>query len=353
MSLNRLRSASPHTLAALCCLASLALTLLVFSPCLWLMTSYNPGTFQWDRAHTFLQQCEQPLRTDVEPAMVWRLLPPILCHCLGLKGRLPLLLPFAGVLTLAWYLAHLLVSRVRDLRFVFGGTLLFTTSSGILVPLHWYGMNDAWVWLALLLVAFSRSALALPLTCLFAPWVDERFIIGLPLALLVRHLDNVRPLNWRSLLVQLCFLFPYAALRLSGIRFGHTAGASSASSGFIRNAFETTIPWIPLAWWMAFRLAWLPIAYAFHQKGRLLLISSAATLCVMVFLAADLSRSAAILIPVLLLGLFHFAKQRPELAPRYTLALALLNLAVPAAHIVQTKITLISPLPIELWRLLR
>jgi len=352
MSLASLQAGRPRTQAALCGLAALALTLLVFGPCLWLMTRYNPGTFQWDRAHSFLLQCEHPLRTDVEPAMVWRLLPPLLCHALGLKGCIPLLLPLVGVGLLTWYVARLLLTRLADLRFAFGGTLLLTTSSATLVPLHWLGMNDAWVWLSLLVAAFNRSRLALPLTCLLAPWVDERFIIGLPLALLVRHLDDTEPPSWRSLLGHLCFLLPYAGLRISGTLLGHAAGASGAFSDYIRNSFAATIPWIPLAWWMAFRLAWLPLVYAFQQKGRLLLLTSTGTLCLMALLAADLSRSAAILLPVLLLGLFHFAKQHPEKAPRYALNLALLNLAVPAAHIVYTKLTLISPLPLELWRLL-
>lgn len=34
-------------------LPCLALTLFAFSPRLWLMRTYLPGTFQWDRAHTF------------------------------------------------------------------------------------------------------------------------------------------------------------------------------------------------------------------------------------------------------------------------------------------------------------
>ena len=44
----------------------LLLSILFFAPRLWLMRDYVPGSFQWDRAHTFLLQCEQPLRRDIE-----------------------------------------------------------------------------------------------------------------------------------------------------------------------------------------------------------------------------------------------------------------------------------------------
>jgi hypothetical protein len=67
-------------------LACLALGMFFFAPQLWLMTEYQPGTFQWDRARTFLLQCEIPLRRDIEPAMHWRLLPPLVCHALHLRG---------------------------------------------------------------------------------------------------------------------------------------------------------------------------------------------------------------------------------------------------------------------------
>ncbi len=129
----------------LCALACLAITLTVFAPRLWLMRTYLPGTFQWDRAHTFLLQCEDPFRRDIEPAMLWRVLPPLVCHYAGLTGKAPLVVPLIGVLILVSYVAVLLRRREPAPRFVFGGTLLVTTTSAVLVPLHWFGMNDAWV----------------------------------------------------------------------------------------------------------------------------------------------------------------------------------------------------------------
>ncbi len=334
-------------------LLALAVTLFIFSPCLWLLARYHPGTFQWDRAHTFLLQCENPFRSDVESAMLWRLLPPIIAHGLGLRGYYPLVIPLVGVVVLLWYVFTVLFSRVADVRFAFGGTLLLAASSGVLVPLHWFGMNDAWVWFALLATGFSASRYTLPLACLLAPWIDERYIIGLPLALLVRFFDAGNTISLRVLVTSTLWLAPYAIIRLLGSFGSHASDALGFFLNHAKSGVLVTIPWAPLGWWMAFRLAWIPAIFAIRNKPWVLGLSCVITLIVMLLLAADISRSAAILSPVILLGLLLFAKQQPELAALYTLSLGLLNLLVPAAHVVSNRFALISPLPLEVWRLLR
>jgi hypothetical protein len=53
---------------------------------------------------------------------------------------------------------------------------------------------------------------------------------------------------------------------------------------------------------------------------------------------------------VLFLGAATFVA---TLAPRVLLVAGLVNLAIPAAHVVYTRIDPISPLPIEMFRVLR
>jgi hypothetical protein len=55
----------------------------------------------------------------------------------------------------------------------------------------------------------------------------------------------------------------------------------------------------------------------------------------------------------MLWGCFVFARRNPAHAPRGLLALAVVNLLVPAAHVTYTKIDIINPLVIELIRLWR
>jgi hypothetical protein len=338
-------------------LLALALSVFFFAPHLWLMQSYLPGTTQWDRAHTFLLQCEQPLRRDIEPAMLWRLLPPLVAHTLHLPGKTPLGLPWLGLVALAGYAAVLLRRRLDDVRFVFGGTLLLVTTSAVLAPVSWLGLNDPWVWLGLLAVAFGRAAWAAPLACLLCPWVDERFMIGFPLAWLVARLERGEPLSGRAALSTL-WLLPYVAIRLTLSR-GDPA-ASGATEAFLQLQFRQSLrllPLVPLGWWMGLRAAWIPLAYSLwnwpRPRGVLAAVALTLTLGVSVILASDLSRSVAIATPLLLAGCFALARRHPAEAPRLVLALGVINLLIPAAHLTYVHIDPISPLPIELFRLLR
>lgn len=345
----------PGTIALLAA-GCLLLSILCFAPRLWLMKEYLPGTFQWDRGHSYLLQCDQPFRRDIEPAMQWRLLPPLVAHGLGLTGRTPLVVPWAGVLALLGYVAALHAQRLPDSRFVFGGTLLVATTSAVLVPVGWLGINDAWVWLGLLVVAYGRAPWAWPLACLLCPWVDERFLIGLPLAWVVRCLDRETPLLSRQLLPAV-WLLPYAVLRLS---FGGNPATNSASHQFLAQQWRTAIvfvPMAPLGWWMGLRTGWLSVAYAAYApaKGRRWIagLVLTGTLGLSFFLASDLSRSTAIVLPAILLGAFALARRMPDQAPRLMLGAGIGNLLIPAAHIILTHIDPINPLPVELYRLLR
>ncbi len=346
---------APRTIrhCGLLALAALALSVLFFSPRLWLMTEEVPGSFQWSRATTFLLQCEAPLRTDVEPAMLWRLLPPLVAHGLHLPGKTPLILPWFGILSATIYVAVLLARRCADNRFVFGGTLLFATTSAVLVPVGWLGLNDAWVWLGLLAVAFGRSAWTAPLACLLCPWIDGRFIIGFPLAWLAGRIDRNEPLCGRPSLTAL-WLLPYVLVRLSFDRQG------TATQSFLQNQTNESLqllPMVPFGWWLGLRAAWVAVGYAVWRASadRRWLFAGVllATLTVSLLLASDLSRSVAIASPLVLAGCFAAVRRLPELAPRLVLGLGIANLLIPAAHVVHRHIDLINPLPVELFRLLR
>jgi hypothetical protein len=334
-------------------LACLLLTWVVFSPSLWVMRNYFQGRIAGDRAHDFLLQCEAPFRRDIEPALMWRLLPPLVCHGLGLGGRVPLLLPYVGILVLTTYVALLLRSRLADPRYVLGGTVLLTTTSAVLFPLDVLAMNDAWVWWAQLAVAFSTGRWVLPVACLLAPWVDERFIIGLPLALLVRALDRDEPVSWWRFLVAGLWLAPYAVTRICFSFDPQAVRGTRFFLHYLLNDFPATVPWAPLGWWMGLRAGWVPVLYAMNPRRWLLGGTAAVTAILMLMLAADISRSIAVLAPLMLLGMLSFARRSPDCAPRAALWLGGINLILPAAHVVGSTLLPISPLPIELLRLLR
>lgn len=340
-------------------IAFVALTLSVFffAPRLWLMTEYLPGTTQWDRAHIYLLQCEHPFRRDIEPAMLWRLLPPLVAHGLHLPGLIPLLLPWLGLVVTTCYVASLLRRRLDDTRFILGGTLLYAATSAVLVPVGWLGMNDPWIWLGLLTVAFGRVRWSVPLACLLCPWVDERFIIGFPLAWLIARIDQGEIIFSRQLLAGL-WLLPYAVTRL--VISWQDSSISAPTDMFLHNqlaASLTLLPLVPLAWWFGMRVAWGVVGFALWDlpRGRCVLTAVVllGTLGTCVLLASDLSRSVAIALPLVLAGCFSLARLYPKSAPRILLLCGILNLLIPSAHMTYTKIDPINLLPVELYRLCR
>jgi len=335
----------------------LLVTVFLFAPRLWIIRESLAGRMESGRTGTYLMQCADPFRRDIEPAMEWRLLPPLVCHTLGLRGLTPLAVPVIGAIVLTTYVAILLLRRMNDGAYIFGGTLLFATTSALLVPLNWLGVNDAWVWLGLLAVAFGRNSWALPLACLLGPWVDERFIIGFRLAWVVRQLDRDEPWLNRSAW-QAAWLLPYAIVRI-GFSYADPSRLAVTKDflTFVAKEAKQLAPRLLLGWWMALRAGWVAVAYVIGQlpntRRTVPVAVALVTLLVSFVLAADLSRSAAIIVPLMLLGCFEAARRQPAHTPRVILTLAIANLIIPAAHIVHVRIDLINSLPVELYRLWR
>lgn len=332
-------------------LGCVTLALVVFAPRLWLLRQPVPGSFQWDRAVTFLQQVESPFRRDIEPAMLWRQLPAVVCHYAGLRGQAAFAFPWLGALAAVAYVATVASRHNPDLRFVGGCTLLYTSSSALLVPLHWWGINDGWIWLGLLAVAFARSRVAMIAALLLCPWVDERFLIALPLTLLVRGHMGGHGFSWRQFL-PLAWVLPYLVARavLSG------PGSEGVQNGYLAERAQMLAglaPFAPLGWWMALRGGWVAVGYAVTLGGCRIAAATALTLLICFALASDISRSAAVLTPLLLAGCIEWNRRHPADSATHVWRLAWLNLLLPAAHVVHDKIDLISPLPVELLRLWR
>lgn len=342
---------------------ALILSVFFFSPKLQLWDFAIEGSYETTRARTFLQQCADPFGPISDHAMQWRLLPPLVCHTLHLGPRLSLAFPWVGVAFLLGSAAVIFQRHGLTRLQAALATALVATTSAVIVPVMWLGVNDAWVWAALLWVSFGRSRWSLVAACLLAPWIDERFLIGFPLAFSLRMLlprsveKDDRPLPLvRGLLLAGLALLPYVATRL----FVSTQTGDEQSRFFLASVltgFVTWAPFAPLGWWMAFRAGWLPILYAAVSLRReawgAVPVLGAASLAIMVVLASDLSRSAAIVLPLLAAGVILANRHRPRWTTRGLALLLAANLALPALHVVYTKVDVISPLPLEVFRVLR
>ena len=127
----------------------------------------------------------------------------------------------------------------------------------------------------------------------------------------------------------------------------------------LRN-LSVSLTWAPLGWFLGWRLAWLlllaaPLLVWHAGQARLaagLVVLGIGTLASQAFVASDHSRTAIVLLPLALLTCARLGSLRlPGLPARLALALALLSLVAPFAHVVFNKITPVNSIPWELARL--
>ena len=279
-----------------------------------------------------------------------RLLVPAVARVLRLPDWATLGLAHLGCLALIAYLAALgrqlapsaPAAAVLGFGLTAGATAPFFTSMG------WLGYYDSLLALALLAVAFSPARPLVLAACLLAPWIDERFVIGLPLALLVRLLTAPGlPLrDWlrREALAPLALAFAYALLRLS---LGGSAGSQTTGEYLSQFVFGQPLPALQrlAGAWAGLRLGWflaaLALLAAFRPAsglrpglGTALALTSLLTALISLHTALDLSRSTVLLLPLLPLGWLAASRVLPaRRLSTLSLALALLSLSLPAHHV--------------------
>ncbi len=219
---------------------------------------------------TALKQLQDPwAQSDSlsNAVLSWRLLFPLIWH----YGRLPplayLAMPFLGCVFTLWLAAWLSVRRLGNWRQAWMATALFAALPWFFVSTGWLSYFDSWLMLGLLVVAFLPSRVAVALACLLTPWIDERFILALPVVVPVRMiaLGRIEQCALRSLLMDLAVIVA-ASCPYLGIRALVWLRGDPAASGYVRQywAEMLTVP-IPrffLGLWSGYRAGWLMIGAA-------------------------------------------------------------------------------------------
>jgi len=304
---------------------------------------FYPETY---RASCALRQLHDPfLPIDDLPNRVlrWRLLFPALGHVLRLPDCVYLALPALGCLLVFGLASGVLRTVSESTAAVALGTILTGTASWFFVSTGWLAYFDSWYILGTLIVSFSSSRWLIALACLATPWIDERFVLTLPLCLLVRLIYRqevwskcLQDALWISGLVGI-----YALLRLSVMILGN----DSKSSEHLASHVLREIPTIRLAaygLWMALRANWLLVLLVVHfciRRGQLklaLLVTITAVLTAITagLLAHDLSRSFSVLLPLSVLGTVMVLQEWPKAATKVLATVFLFNLFLPARHVV-------------------
>lgn len=287
----------------------------------------------------------------------WRLLAPALGHVLRLPEWLTLGLAHLGCVALVVALAGIGLRSAAPggrrwsdafvLAVVAGATAPFFTSMG------WLGYYDSLLALGLLGVAFARARWLVVLACLAAPWVDERFVLGMPLALGVRWLlteTAARSLpTWlkREALLPLVLVGAYTALRL---QLGGSAGSQTIGEYLREFVFSEQYPVTQRLYgaWAGLRVGWVLLVLAVagawgatresgHWPAKLLGMGIVVTGLAGLLTAMDLSRSMVLLLPVVPLG-WIYATQSPWWKRFYAgPVLAALALGLPASHVIANR----------------
>jgi hypothetical protein len=327
-------------------LAALAVVMLFYPPRLYLLVGMNPHCFDWNRGFNFVAQCQDPFYPKEEPALRWRLLPALIGHYV-LRRNLEMLLMIGplGVVAVLSYLTVILERHAGRLC-SFLGVVLLATTSAILTACDWLGINDPWAWLGVLVVAFSLRRWPLVAACILGPWIDERFILALPLAVLIRCRDKSPRELFKTALLAGLILAPYVLARLIVVAQG-----GSPDAGFLRGTLTICgrwMPFMPLAWWLGYRVLWAGMVLALAELGRGAIAITLGTLLVVGTLAADLTKSVAVIFPLAVLAVLIVCRRWPRHAPLILTAALGVQLLLPDAHIVDLYVTPVLPLPFVL-----
>ena len=335
--------ATGTALVALCC----------FSPRFWLwpVAGLPLGEFfaiqpEFHRAFYALQQLNDPWQRISDPVnrvIEWRLFWPVISHALGLPRVVYLALPHLGCLLALGAVTAVAWRVTRDTLPTAAITVLAATSSWFFVSTGWLAYFDSWLMLALVLTSFGRSRWVLCGAALAAPWIDERFILALPLCLAVRALgaDRETAPDRRALfhdgIVLLAGVTPYVAVRF-GLEF---SGARTTSHSYWSDRPLLPAPFLVMAWgaWNGLRLGWVALTLAAttvlrNSSQRALLGVIVVTFALNLCVADDISRSASVALPALLATALLLWRHQREKSRRLLPLLCAANLLLPAHHII-------------------
>jgi len=305
------------------------------------------------RALSTMKKIEHPFQfiANQDSMCHWRLLFPLLGHYLYIPRFLFLCLPHLGCLLVFAFTVHLVCKSTNDRLIALGTAVLMGTSSWFFVSTGWLTYFDSWYLLGLLIVGFSPSLWATAMACFLTPWVDERFVITLPISVLVRCVYFSRlgerewKANFRDLLVIGGAALPWVVFRLVIMLAGKdpfTLMSQLELNGSFSHIDGRTVhyDYVIRSHWYGLRAVWAFVVasvwYAFPPKRRLWTMAMIGVILVaeipLMAVSGDWARDMATLIPAALLGILLLYRFKTNwLKDWLCLALAF-NLLAPAIH---------------------
>lgn len=340
-----------------------ALLLIFFSPSwgafrLWSHVPELSGMLEVRRGVSVLAQVEHPGAEIADPlhrAIQWRLFFPVVGHVLSLPPTLFFGLSHVGCLLVLGYLVALL----RRANFGWADAALATVALGsaswFFTSTGWLGYFDSWLALALLFAAFAETRWIVWLACLLAPWIDERFVVAAPLALLCRWLRRPEKTDLkRDAAIPAALLGVFLFVRLGLLSSRSASGATVGSYLGARDYLDAPLARIALGIWEGLRAGWCfavaAVILLWKQRGRSLALGGVMLALVALGLATtqDYSRSMTMLLPAAVLGLLLAHEAAAAWLPRALFISAGIALVLPAHHVMNDAVNPIFNLQHEL-----
>ncbi len=325
------------------------------------------GSAAVNRAAGTLLQVKAPWAPITNPSnrvLSWRLFFPLLAHYTGMSERMFLALPFIGVICTVVLIVSLARRRIEQPWRLFMVSVLMISQPWFFVSTGWLAYFDAWIVLGLLVVAFVPPVWPTVVCCLIMPWIDERFLLGLPVAVTVRWWlitqsaanvslesaegENTRNLNvepvWHRWAIIAVSVLPYVMVRGTAM-FSQDATSSAYVSDHLKEVQGVSLVRFIEGWWYSYRAMWIGWWIAvvmIYRRGAnrqplafwLMVITTFATSIGGLMIAGDMTRSLMMLMPAMLAAALWFAEQS-ELKPRWLIcALVGANLLLPAKHVI-------------------
>jgi hypothetical protein len=332
-----------------------AITLSFFAPrvFLWYGIDQNIPEFvtspDLNRGLAAWEQVQDPFREDFKATnrpLRWRMLFPLLAHYLHFSRKAFFAIPFVGCIAALAVIAHVLARQTKNRWAALLGTTLAAGCSWFFTSTGWLSYNDSWIIAALTAVAGLRSRFVLVFCCAATPWIEERFLFVLPLALALRPFVFREARLIRDGLIDVIVAAvgaaPYLAVRLAAYWQGSdraTSGALfEAGQGNVNYAFVLEGAFMGLRGLGLFAAAFAWFAPQVRPKWfavpTVLLAIGLFTLSL--FIAGDLSRSASAFVPVGIVGLILSYRAAPIRCERILPWIVAINCLLPADHVVNS-----------------
>lgn len=331
--------------------------LVVFSPPWHVYSAYAqlpeyPLTVETRRGEVQLALARAPFSPVTEPyheIVETRLLVPLLAHTLHLPPAAilagPYVLAVVAVAQMLVFARRRGVSRLVSL----GVALLLTVAGWFISSTGWLGYYDSALVVGLLAVSHGRPRWALIVACLLTPWVDERFILALPLAFATRWLGGVDNFfsdepatrrNFRADAITVATLTAlYLALRFSIPHYGHgiRLDAYLAEQETLKIGLGRHL----LGLWEGLRFGWIGVAAGLVLLNPpsapwrcVLWAGMLATALTSQLIANDISRSMVVLLPFAFEGAVQASLRLRTRARWALLPLGAAACAIPAQIVV-------------------